>query len=136
MPLHYSSPRRQLQAMVARAYGSQGDPFLGSLIRGAFTVGKALVKKFAKPKLLPAGFPGGVVGPAIGGAAGGAIINQFPVREVFRRGGELLGMDTRGGGQCCWLSYSQSHRRSSASKDYSNRPKNGTPATKNQRPQR
>ena len=99
MPLQYSSPRRQLQAAVARAYGSQGDPFLGSLIRGAFTVGKALVKKFAKPKLLPAGFPGGVVGPAIGGAAGGAIINQFPVREVFRRGGELLGMDTRGGGQ-------------------------------------
>jgi len=94
MPLRYSSPRRELQAMAVRAYGSQGDPFLGSLIRGAFTVGKALVKKFAKPKALPAYT--GIVGPAVGGAVGGAIVPQIPVGEIWQKSKRLLGVDTNG----------------------------------------
>lgn len=100
MPLQYSSPRRQLQAAVARAYGSQGDPFLGSLIRGAFTVGKALVKKFATKAptgIIP--YPTGLIGGAVGGAAGGALMRRGIPQEVFRQGKELLGLDTRREGQ-------------------------------------
>jgi len=98
MPMHYSSPRRQLQAAVVRAYGSQGDPFLGSLIRGAFSVGKVLLKKFAKKA--PLQIPGGYVGPAIGGAIGGGLVTQLPSpSDFFRRAKQLVGVDTREEGQ-------------------------------------
>jgi len=85
-------------AMVLRQNGlsSAGDPFLGALVRGAFAIGKGVVKLFRKkaPKLITAGreavargLPGRVArGAAVAAGAGAA----------FEVGARIIGFNDAG----------------------------------------
>jgi len=98
MPQMYSSPRRQLQAAAVRAYGSQGDPFIGSLIRGAGALISRGVRavRGAGRKALPAGGAAETAAIATGAGAVGATAPSA-IGEFFTGAKKLLGVN--GGGQ-------------------------------------
>jgi len=98
MPQMYSSPRRQLQAAALRAYGSQGDPFLGALIRGAGAlIGKGIrAVRGVGRKALPGGSVAETAMVATGAGAVGAAA-PGAIGEFFGGAKRLLGVN--GGGQ-------------------------------------
>lgn len=44
-------PSRTSMVLAQNGLSSAGDPFLGALVRGAFAIGKGVVKLFRKPKI-------------------------------------------------------------------------------------
>jgi len=94
-------PSRTAMVLARNGLSNAGDPFLGALVRGAFAIGKGIVKIFRKPKAvgalvrqapaaiarrIPAGAGRLARGAAVAAGAGAA----------FEVGARVVGVDDAG----------------------------------------
>lgn len=93
-------PSRTAMVLAQNGISSAGDPFLGALVRGAFAIGKGVVKLFRKkvtavatrvPTAIARRIPAGAVGRVARGAAVAA-----GAGAAFEVGARIVGFDEAG----------------------------------------
>jgi len=95
-------PSRTAMVLARNGVSSAGDPFLGALVRGAFAIGKGVLKLFKKPKAVgalvtraPAAIARRIPAGAVGRVARGAAV-AAGAGAAFEVGARIVGFDEAG----------------------------------------
>lgn len=91
-------PSRTAMVLARNGVSSAGDPFLGALVRGAFAIGKGIVKIFRKPKAVGALItraPAAIARIPVGKIARGAAV-AAGAGAAFEVGARIVGTDAEG----------------------------------------